>query len=263
MRTLHSTLYFERIDPRVDEIGEDLEDTEISHGDGILLLPLPQADLFSVRVKDGIGKPAGACAPAAVAAPAAEKARHQAPSRVGIAHGAVNKALDLHGFLSLYGPDLFEGQLPGRYDSADAQFLEKADRFGGRAGHLCRGVQLQAGTSVVKRANNAQVLDDHSVQSFPVEGYGKIHRLLQFTLLGEHIEGQIDFLSENMRLFNRAYNIFLCEIFRIRPGSEFFSAKVDGVRSRRQRSQKRVSAARRREKFGKPVSAAPHPFFSL
>ena len=189
MRTLHSTLYFERIDSRVDEIGEDLEDTEVSHGDRILLLPLPQADLFSVRVKDRIGEPAGARAPAAVAAPAAEKARHQAPSRVGIAHGAVNKAFDLHGFLSLYGPDFFKGQLPGRYDSADAQFLEKADRFGSRAGHLCRGVQFQAGTSVVKRANNAQILDDHSIQTFPVEGYGKIHRLLQFTLLGEHIEG--------------------------------------------------------------------------
>ncbi len=90
-RFLHAALDLEGIDAAVDEIRKDLHGAHVLHRNRIAdAVPSGRP---SVLIQHLIGKAAGSGAAPAVAAPSAEKARHQAPPGIGIAHRSVDEAL--------------------------------------------------------------------------------------------------------------------------------------------------------------------------
>ena len=108
VRALHSSLDLEGVDPGVDQVRKDLQHAHIPHGKRIRhLLALLKAHVLSVAVNDLVREPACSGAPSAVSAPASQKAGQQAPSRIGIAHSAVDKTLHVYGLLPLDRADLF------------------------------------------------------------------------------------------------------------------------------------------------------------
>ena len=88
-----------------------------------MLSSLSQADFSAFLVQDPVREPARSRASSPVAAPSSQKTGDQAAPRIGIAHSAVDETFYFYRFFPLNGPDLLQGEFPGRNDPADSEFL--------------------------------------------------------------------------------------------------------------------------------------------
>ncbi len=116
-RLFHSSLDLEGVNAGVQELRKDRQCAHILHRKWIAHAALGKRR--SVLPDRLIGKAAGAGAPSPVAAPAAQKAGQKALPGIGIAHGAVDEALDLEALL-LEHPNFSEGEFPGRHHAHKA-----------------------------------------------------------------------------------------------------------------------------------------------
>ena len=215
-RLFHPALDLEGGDPRVNEVRQHAQNAHVLHGQGI--------DLFFIGIRphrpfpvvqDPVGEPAGPRASPPVSAPAAQKAGHEAAARVGIAHGAMDKGLDLDrlpvdgGILPPQGRDLLQRQLSGGDDAADPHAAQVLHRLGGCDRHLGTGVQGQARTGLPQGGHDAQVLDDHAVQALQPERPDKVRQLTQLLLPRQDIGRQVDPAAVQMGLPDHTDQVFI------------------------------------------------------
>ncbi len=116
-RLFHSSLDLEGVNAGVQELRKDRQCAHVLHRKRIAHAALgKRRSVLSDRL---IGKTAGSSASPPVAASAAQKAGQKAFAGIGIAHGAVDEALDLEALL-LEHLNFSEGEFPGRHHAHKA-----------------------------------------------------------------------------------------------------------------------------------------------
>ncbi len=130
-----------RRNTRFSEPVHGLKPAQIIHGEEIAALAAGRFFGASHSTLDptfgppGVLTPAGLDAATAQAALAAEKRGKETETRIGKAHGPMNKDLDLGLGLFTDGTDLFEGQLTGEHHSLKTHIGKGAHRIRIMGGH--------------------------------------------------------------------------------------------------------------------------------
>ncbi len=116
-RLFHTTFDFKGRDPCLDQFGQDIQGTKILHGKriGLSWHLFPRflsffcrlgSHCLSLLVQDPIGKPAGLGTAAPVATPASYETGKKALTGIAIAHGTVDKGLQLNSGFPSQSADL-------------------------------------------------------------------------------------------------------------------------------------------------------------
>ena len=255
-RLFHTAFDLERIDPGIDQFGQDRQDTHIFHRE--------RPDFFSARIrtrrlsvfiKDPEGQAAGPGTPAAVSAPSAQKTGHQTPAGIRIAHCTVDKSLDLDGLcrhcciFPAEGLDLLQGQFSGRHNPAHAKAPQKTHRVRRSHGHLCTGMQREVGTCFMEGAQNTDVLHDHAVQTGIIQLSDKGDEVRKFILASQDIGRQVHLPVKHMSLSDRPDDLLCGKIVRVSPCTKALSSQIDCVRTGAEGTGQGFPAACRCQEF--------------
>ncbi len=159
---LEPALDLQARDAELDQSWDQVERREVLRAEQVLDV----GEVEDLAVADDlVGEPAGLGAFAPVGRPAAERLAGQALAGVGDAEGAVDEDLDGKVGVVADPGDLAEGQLAGQDHPRAAELLREPDALGAGDRHLGRGVDLQVGRDRPDQPGQANVLDDHGVDS--------------------------------------------------------------------------------------------------
>ena len=250
-RLFHPAFNFKGVDARIDQVRQNGEHAHVLHGERP---DFPAAGVRTggdpVPVQDPEGQPAGSRTAPPVAAPAAQKAGHETPARAGIAHGAVDKGLNLDLRILLpQGTEFLQGQLPGGNDAAHTVPAQVADRLRRGHRHLGAGVQGKSRTCLLQGRQNTGVLHNDPVQAAFEQCFHKADQIRQLLLPGQDIGRQVDFSAQDMGLSERQEYVFCGKVLSIGAGAELLPAQIDGIRAGVQGTGQSLSAARRCQKL--------------
>ena len=161
------------------------------------------------------------------------------------------------------GPDLLQGQLPGRHHPADSHLLDQIHRLRVVYRCLCGQMQRQVRHVPVQQAHQSHVLNDDRVcpDVIKIDPVFQSHRKLP--VLQQGIESHVDFHIPFMGVGDGVTQPGQGEILRFSPGVEPAAAEINGIGAVVHSGAQLGQAARGRQKlwfFSLSVRMAAHLF---
>lgn len=147
--------------------------------------------------------------------------------------------------------DFFQTQLARQHHPLESKRRKLFRPFQIVDGELCAGVQSELRKVFLRQPNDAHILNDHTVRVEVADRRQRFERGIEFTLLDERIEGDVNTTAEVMRVADQLVERLGGEIARLSAGGKARQSGVNGVRAIRQRGPRRIRRSGGRQKFWK------------
>ena len=159
-RGFHASLDFHRKGTGLYQLRQQSNGLHVLHAEEVSLL-----------AGSPVAEPAGSCTAATISAASAQQRGHKAGTGIAVAHGAVDKNLQLNAALPPNLRNFPKTQLPGQDSAGKAQLLHQQRALRAGNGELCTGMNLQIRKCLPQQLRRSQILYDKPVHTCLIIGF--------------------------------------------------------------------------------------------
>ena len=142
--------------------------------------------------------------------------------------------------------NLLPGHLPGQHHPLKSHLLHLQCAFQIVYRHLGGGVQRQLGADLLQQRNHSHILHDHRIHIGAAGLFDHLHRLGDFAVVHEGVEGQMDPHIPLVAVFYRFLQGKVVKVGGVAPGVEHLRPKIYRIGAAAHRGfHRRESSCRR------------------
>ena len=229
VRRFEPALNFEGTEAKPDQLGDLVNGGQVLWGEKIGSI----AEVAGLPVDlEGVRKAAGLGAFAPVGAAATEDLAGETLTGVGDAEGSMDKDLQREpGGIGGCGElgKFAQGKFPREDREVESLAAGEGDAFGRGQGHLGGGMELNLRANRLGEADEAEILDDESVNLRCGGEVEESFRLRKLRGEDKNVHCEVAASATGMEVFHDQRKIFLGEVFGAETRVEGGESEIDGV----------------------------------